>query len=137
MKNRNPLRELGAVVALALVVSAAACAHLAPGADPVVVRTEQFLTASDGAYASLMKWYFSPGVASTLSPSVTRALEKVRTGFDAPYKKVQAALDRYKVNKSAGIRTEMAALQALLQTAAEAVGGLTSVSVPQIPAEVP
>jgi len=90
----------GSAAALVLVLLVG-CATLAPGADPVVVRTEQALRSGDALYADTMAWWFAPGVAPTLSRDVSRVLDKVRTGYDPLYKDVQRALDTYKAVRRA------------------------------------
>lgn len=108
--NEDAKRLSLAFVAVLLI---SGCAALAPGADPVVVRTEQTLAASDAVYRDAMAYYFRPGVAPTLSPQVTAVFEKVRTGFDRPYKATQAALNAYKAGKGGdplGVARELAAL---------------------------
>lgn len=127
------------LAALSVVALLASCATLVPGADPVVVRTEQFLEVSGGAWTSLMRWYWTPGVVASLSDSQTRVMGKVRAGFEEPYKRTQSALDRYKATRAPGIRAEMTALRALLLEAADVViaHGGAAPKVPDIPAEVP
>ena len=102
-----------AALIILTILSLTACQTLAPGADPVVVHTQQFQTLTGGAYQSIMAWWRLPGVAERQSPSTNRALDKLRTGFPQAYRSVDSALDRYKASKEAGIRKEMAALAAL------------------------
>ena len=91
-------RAVALLVALTMV---AGCASIAFGSDPVVVRAEQALATADAIYADGMAYYFTPGVAAGMSPGTKEVFEKVRTGFDKPYKDVQKALDTYKVAKRA------------------------------------
>lgn len=89
---------VGAMLVLAL---AAGCTSIKAGSDPVVVRAEQALAAADAIYADGMAYYFTPGVAAGMSPGTKEVFEKVRTGFDKPYKDVQKAIDSYKAAKLA------------------------------------
>lgn len=113
-----PLRRVAAPLAICLVLSLAACATLQPGADTIVVRTEQALKAADTAYAVAMEWYFTPGVVAHLNPSQITALETVRTGYGPAYAATQAALDDYKAGRASGLAEKKAVLKALLTQAA-------------------
>ena len=99
--------KVALVIALLLALIACGCATLAPGADPIVVNTERVLRAADGIYAEAMAYYFKPGVAPTLPKDVVTVFEKVRTGFDAPYKDVQSALGIYKTARDAIARAKL------------------------------
>ena len=90
------LRFRPALAPLLAIVVLQGCASVAPGSDPVVVRTEQALKASDEIYRQAMEFWFTPGVAPALSTPVSKALEAVRVGFDPAYKAVQGTLDTYK-----------------------------------------
>lgn len=127
-QRQTPLRGRRAPAALAVlsvILVVAGCNTLAPGADPIVVRAEQGLAAADVIYKESMAYYFSPGVAATLSPSVVRIFETVRTGFDVPYKAVQGALDTYKALRTpaaaAAITEKQNALAAVMNPAVSVV----------------
>lgn len=98
-----------------LVLGLAGCVALAPGVDPLVVRTEQTLAGADAFYKTTMEWYFTPGVAADLGRDAIVALETLRTGYDRPYRGLQAALTVYKAIKAQGGDT--AAAQASLRAA--------------------
>lgn len=124
------------LVAVALLVFVAACASIAPGEDPVVVRAEQALAGSDAIYKDALAYWFAPGVAATLSPGVSRVFETVRTGFDPVYKDAQKALDTYKAAKvavAAGKTGDPAAAQAALSEAVGKLGALVNQVLGQIP----
>lgn len=125
--------------ALFLLVTLSACKTLAPGADPVVVRTEQALRAGDALYADTMAWWFAPGVAPTLSRDVSRVLDKVRTGYDPLYKDVQRALDTYKAVKravAAGQAGDTMRTLAELQRATDALSALINQVIGHLPSAV-
>ena len=105
-----------AVASLLLLVLGvlSGCASVAPGSDPVVVRAQQALRAADAIYREGMAYYFTPGVAATLSPGTVKAFEAVRTGFDPAYKTAQSALDAYQAGKRKDVIAEMAALAKLM-----------------------
>lgn len=87
---------------MCLVISLAGCATLAPGEDPMVVRTEQMLAAGDAFYVDAMTYYNTPGVVEKLGRDGVRVFETFRTGFDKPYYILQSALDLYKASKARG-----------------------------------
>lgn len=133
-------RHIGALLVVLLMLDAillvAACAHVAPGEDPVVVRTEQALVVADAIYRDAMGWYFTPGVAATLSPSTTRVFEQVRTGFDPAYKGTQKALDAYKAVRRAIAAGQAGDQAAALQAVNDAVAKLAAL-VNQVLGNVP
>jgi len=92
----SPLR---AVPALFLVLALASCATLAPGADPVVVRTEQALEAALAVYDAGMTW--AEGHPHLLTPEAAKVAEVVRTGFPPTYRSVDSGLQLYKAGKGA------------------------------------
>ncbi|TAL44258.1 MAG: hypothetical protein EPN91_04725 [Salinibacterium sp.] len=127
-------RRLVAVIALAVLIG---CASLAPGEDPIVVRSEQALSAGDALFKDGMAYYFTPGVAPTLSKGATKVFEAVRTDFDPLYKDAQKALDSYKAVKAAvkaGQSGDVAAATTALQNAIAQLGGLVNQVISQIPA---
>lgn len=119
------MRRARNVSALLVVVAlVAACASVAPGSDPFVVRGEQTLAMADALYADGMAYYFSPGAAASLSPRAIAVFETVRTRYDGPYKAAQKAIDTYKAAsaamaaaKAAGNAADVAAQLAALSTA--------------------
>lgn len=122
-------RMLGLVAVLA-AVTLSRCASLAPGAEPLVVRTEQTLSASDALYDSAMSVYFAK--ASSLSASTVSVLEKVRVGFDPAYKAVQGALTFYKLNRGSPDPTVRAQAEASLVNAKDALAELLNTAVPYV-----
>lgn len=128
-----------AVVAVLLVFSLGlgGCASVAPGHDPVVVHTEQALKAGDALYGDAMAYYFAPGVAPTLSVSVTKVFEAVRTGYDPLYKDVQASLDAYKAVKAAvaaGQAGDLALAAGRVAVAIDKLAALVNQVIAQLPA---
>jgi hypothetical protein len=85
------------VPALFLLVVLSACATLAPGADPVVVRTEQALEAALAVYDGGMTW--CEGHPAKLTPEAAKVAEAVRTGFPPVYRSVDSGLQLYKAGK--------------------------------------
>lgn len=116
-------------VALAAVLLFSACTAVAPGNDPIVVNAERGLRAADAIYAESMAYYFRPGVAPTLGKDAVVILEKVRTGFDVPYKATQGALDTYKI-----VRTSVAAAQIIREQ--NALAAVLNPAVPIVPAKL-
>lgn len=125
----HPKVKFAALVATLLALVACGCATIAPGHDPVIVNTERALRAADAIYANAMRYYFSPGVAPNLGRDAVVAFEKLRTGYDAPYKGVQAALDVYKL-----ARTE--ANRALLRSETERLAAVTNPAVTHTPGKL-
>lgn len=113
-RSRGRARLSRALPALLLVLIVVGCATIAPGNDPVVVNTERALRAADVVYKTAMQYYFAAGVAPKLSPPVTKIFECVRTGYDAPYKEVQEALDLYKLLRSVAARDRLLSKQRAL-----------------------
>jgi len=121
------------VLALAVLTG---CASLAPGEDPVVVRTEQALSVGDAIYKDGMAWWFIPGVAEGMRSEVNLVFDAVRTGFDPVYKDVQSALDTYKAVKRAvvaGQSGDQAAALAAVNNAVAKLGALVNQILAQIP----
>lgn len=90
------MRRIGFVAALALLL--AACATLAPGADPVVVRTEQAMAVGQFGYSAAMQWCADH--AAVFTPAQLAVVNKVREGFPHTYYALQSALDGYKAGKT-------------------------------------
>lgn len=114
----------GGVLLVVLALAVTACATLAPGADPRVVRAEQLLKSADVGYGIAMEWYFRPGIAAGLNPTQRAALEALRTGFDPAYKGLQHALDAYKSGRAEGLDVKKSELRALFRAAQDAVSAL-------------
>lgn len=83
--------------ALLLLVVLSACATLAPGADPVVVRTEQALEVSLAVYDAGMTWCESH--PQMLTADAAKIAEAVRTAFPPTYRSVDSGLQLYKAGK--------------------------------------
>lgn len=123
---------VGAMLVLALLT--AGCVSVAAGSDPVVVRAEQALAGADAIYADGMAYYFTPGVAAGMSSGTKAVFEKVRAGFDKPYKDVQKAIDTYKAAKLAlapGQTTEVQ--EAALRDAIAKLAGLINQVLGHVP----
>lgn len=111
---RAELRLAAGSAALAVAVTILGCATLAPGEDAYTVRAEQVLSGADAIYADAMAYYFIPGKAASLPPKVVAVFEKVRTGYDRPYKALQTALDTYKAAKAVAGAPDAASQQTAL-----------------------
>ena len=131
-----PSRRVAVAGAIFLVLALGACATVAPGNDPVVVNAERALSMGDAIYAEAMGYYFRPGVAPTLGPSVVAIFEHVRTGYDAPYKAMQGALDAYKLFKGPSTQAALKAKTGDLAAIVNPVVGLIPGSTLK-PVEVP
>lgn len=127
------LRRVPAILIGVLLISA--CVSVALGADPIVVRTEQALSASDVIYKAAMEFYFAPGVASLGQPTV-QVFESVRTGFDPAYKAVQSSLDTYKILKAATTPDQAAIERARSKLAEDRarLAGVVNAALPALPA---
>ena len=113
-----------ALPALFLAVALVGCATLAPGEDPVVVRTEQLLTMATPVYDSGMAWYFAN--AERLSPGAREVFERVRVGFPPAYRSLDSALQLYKAGKRKELMNEFAEVQRLVEqllSLVKALGG--------------
>lgn len=129
--------KVAALVMLLLALVACGCASVAPGNDPVVVHAERTLGAADVLYAAAMRYYFTPGVASNLSPPVARVFEAVRVGYDEPYKDVQTALDTYKSVRTALARDALRGKESTLAKVVNPVAAVLPNAPPLVAVEVP
>lgn len=75
-----------------------ACATLAPGSDPIVIRTQDVLSNSLSVYDSAMRLHYQ--VSREEPPAVYAALERVRPVFPKAWRGLQASLDGYKAGKT-------------------------------------
>jgi len=91
-----------------LLILSAACASIGTS-DPVLVRSEDFLSNSLIIYNQVMTYHFAN--STTEKPDVYRTMEKVRTGFPTAWKALYDGSRTYKVDRDAG------KLQALLDAA--------------------
>lgn len=90
----------------------------------------------DALYKDGMEWWFTPGVAPSLSKPVSKVLEAIRTGFDPAYQDAQKALDGYKAVKAAvaaGKSGDVVAAQGALGNAIDKLAALVNQIVGQIP----
>ena len=92
-------RGASLLVAAALLLTLGACATLAPGANPVVVRTEQALEAALAVYDAGMTWCESH--PQMLTADAAKIAEAVRTAFPPTYRSVDSGLQIYKAGKGA------------------------------------
>lgn len=92
-------RGASLLVAAALLLTLGACATLAHGADPVVVRTEQALEVSLAVYDAGMTWCESH--PQMLTADAAKAAETIRTGFPPVYRATDSGLQLYKAGKGA------------------------------------
>lgn len=113
-----------APLALLLAVALVGCATLAPGEDPVVVRTEQVLKMAVPVYDSAMGWYFDN--AARLTPGAKSVFERVRVSFPPVYRSLDSALQLYKAGKRKEVMAEFDELQRLvveMLSVVKALGG--------------
>jgi hypothetical protein len=84
-----------------MVVGCSGCATLAPGADPVVVRAEQTLSASlDVTTALLTLEKDHPATFDAAIPGAHKVAEDLRVKFPPAYHEGERLLETYKANKS-------------------------------------
>jgi hypothetical protein len=102
------------------------CATVAPGEDPVLVHAQQTLSGATPIYGAAMKFYFAN--AATLSPQLTAAFEKIRTGYGPAYKALDDAVDAYKAGKKPDLAGLEAALSQLIADASTLVNVLKPVA---------
>ncbi len=101
---RRALLRGGASLAAGLaVLLLVGCATLAPGADPLVVRTEQTLEASLAVYDAGMTW--CKANPQHLTPAAAAVAETIRTTFPPAYRSLDSALQLYKAGKGGDITT--------------------------------
>ena len=85
-------RGILGVVTIAILI--AACASLAPGADPVIVNTERVLIVAPSLYDTGMT--FAEQNKAVLSAGTLAVFEKIRLNFPPAYRAADAALQGYK-----------------------------------------
>lgn len=100
-------------VALAAVLLVSSCATLAPGADPIVVRTEQTLEASLAVYDAGMTW--CKANPQHLTPGAAAVAETIRTGFPPAYRSLDSALQLYKAGKRKDLLAETDEIRKLIE----------------------
>lgn len=116
MKNRTRSTALLLILALAV-----ACASVGSG-DPLVVRTEDFLSNGLAVYDNAMAYHFAH--STTESPQVYKAFETARVNFPPAWQAVKDGLAAYKVNKNAGqLEGLLSAAQSILNSITPYVGG--------------
>lgn len=108
-----PLRRAAALSAIFLVLALGACATLAPGADPIVVRTEQGLEAALAVYDAGMVW--CKANPQHLTPEAAKVAETIRTGFPPAYRSLDSALQLYKAGKRKDLLSETDELRRLVE----------------------
>lgn len=94
-------RYLGPLPRVILLLGAAvlsACATLAPGSDPVVVRTQDVLVQSMHLYDSLTQWHRAHSREE--SPEVYAAIERLRPAFPKAWRGLRDALNVYRASKT-------------------------------------
>lgn len=104
-------RYLAMPLAVLLVLSIAACASLAPGADPIVVRTEQAMEASLAVYDAGMTWCRAN--PQHLTPAAAAVAETIRTAFPPAYRSTDSALQLYKAGKGGDVMAASDEMQRL------------------------
>jgi hypothetical protein len=108
---RVPLSRALPVFLLAL--SLGACATLAPGEDPIVVRTEQTLEASLAVYDAGMTW--CEANPQHLTPAAANVAETIRTAFPPAYRSLDSALQLYKAGKRKDLLSETDEIRKLIE----------------------
>jgi hypothetical protein len=101
----------GAAIFLLAVLSA--CASVAPGEDPIVVRTEQTLEASLAVYDAGMVW--CKANPQHLTPAAAKVAETIRTGFPPAYRSLDSALQLYKAGKRKDLLAETDEIRKLIE----------------------
>jgi hypothetical protein len=96
-----------------LVLTLGACATLAPGEDPIVVRTEQTLEASLAVYDAGMVW--CKANPQHLTPAAAKIAESIRTGFPPAYRSLDSALQLYKAGKRKDLLSETDEIRKLIE----------------------
>lgn len=104
----------------ALLLISVACASVGTG-DPVVVKTEDFLTNSLSIFDNAMAWHRMHSTTETAQ--VYKAFENARVRFPPAWQAVKDGLAAYKVNKNQGqMEGILAYAQSILQSIAPYVG---------------
>lgn len=105
--------HLRALPVLFILLSLTACATLAPGEDPIVVRTEQTLEASLAVYDAGMTW--CKANPQHLTPGAARVAETIRTAFPPAYRSLDSALQLYKAGKRKDLLSETDEIRKLIE----------------------
>lgn len=107
-------RRVSLSAALAVFsILVASCATLAPGEDPIVVRTEQTLEASLAVYDAGMTW--CKANPQHLTPAAAKIAESIRTGFPPAYRSLDSALQLYKAGKRKDLLSETDEIRKLIE----------------------
>ena len=117
-------RQKRVAIAVALIIVLTACATVAPGSDPVVVRTEQTLKISSAVYDAGMTW--CEGHVAMLSPAALKLANEIRVAFPPAYRATDSDLQLYKAGKGGDVLGQMAELDRLareLMTLVKLAGG--------------
>ena len=112
------------LVVLVAVLALVGCTTVAPGSDPIVVRTEQTLKISSAIYDSGMTW--CEGHAALLSPAMLTLANQIRVDFPPAYRATDSALQVYKSTKAGDPLGQVAELERLiheLMTLVKLAGG--------------
>ena len=123
-QSRVPGQRVGLLSLGALVLLLAACATLAPGTDPIVVRTEQTLKIGSAVYDAGMTW--CEGHVSALSPAALKLANDIRVAYPPAYRATDSALQLYKAGKGGDVLGQMAELDRIareLMTLVKLAGG--------------
>ena len=113
-----------ATAVLSALLLLSGCATLAPGADPIVVRTEQALAASTPIYDAGMTW--CERNVPKLSPAALKLVNEIRVMFPPVYRSTDSALQLYKAGKGGDPLGQLAELERLtreLLTLVKLAGG--------------
>lgn len=108
---RRVLLSRALPVFFALLV--ASCATLAPGEDPIVVRTEQTLEASLAVYDAGMTW--CKANPQHITPAAASVAETIRTAFPPAYRSLDSALQLYKAGKRKDLLAETDEIRRLIE----------------------
>jgi hypothetical protein len=110
MRRRAPTTVMAFVLAIALL--AGACATLAPGEDPIVVRTQQTLAIGQDVYDWGMSWCTAN--AGKFSPAGLALVNDARVKFPPAYRTLDTALDGYKAGKTADLQGALEAFNSVV-----------------------
>lgn len=97
---RSIVLLIGAVAfaLLPLLFTLGGCASMAPGSDPIVVKTQDVLTNSLTLYETTMDLHFKHSAQEP--PDVYKALEKVRPAFPRAWRALDVSLTTYQAAKT-------------------------------------
>ncbi len=105
MRYRSSASVVALVLLTVVMVAGASCTTVAPGEDPVVVRTQQSLTIGQNVYDTGMAW--CKANAANLSPAGLALANKIRVDFPLAYRALDTALDTYKAGKTGDLQTAL------------------------------